>query len=90
MIQIISHIALHDKQYQIYVFKNKILEKTITVDNFKDFPLEILNAYFAYHADKIILGGNNLLTYQYKKEILKENKRLYHLDDICIETVEDS
>lgn len=90
MIRVVSHLTLHDKEYPIYVFNNKELQKTITVKDSKDFATEILNMYFTYHADKIILGGNDLLTYKYEKEILKENKRFYQFNSLPIERINDN
>ena len=87
MTRIVSHLALHDKEYQIYIFNDKKIQKTITVKESENFATEILNAYFTYHADKIVLGGNDLLTYQYEKEILNTNQKLYQFNNLCIEKI---
>lgn len=87
MIQIVSSINLHDKQYPVYVFVGKELKNTIMVDNPDNLALEIINQYSLYNANKIVLSGNDLLVYHYEKQIREQNATKYHFDNLIIEKI---
>ena len=87
MIQIVSSMELHDREYPIYVFIGKELKETIMTKPC-DTSTEILNQYMINKADKIVLAGNDLLTCFCKKEIEKINSVNYRFNNLVIERMQ--
>ena len=88
MIQIVSSLNLHDKEYPIYVFVGKQLKDTIMAQP-DNVATEILNQYMINNANKIVLGGNDLLMYHYEKKIKEHNINHYHFNNLVIEKLEE-
>ena len=84
MVTIVSPMALHLTEYDVYVFvgdEQKVLEKA----NRDNFSQVVMNLYRMYNGDKIILQGNDLLTYYFDKKIREENQKYYGYNNLNIE-----
>lgn len=55
----------------------------------ENLALEILNAYVANAADKIVLMGNDLLTYHLAQQIQEQNTLNYNINNLIIERPEE-
>ena len=82
-ITIITNLELHDSEYKFYIIQDGNIIDDIVVDK-DDFSKFILHYYKDYNANKIILFGNDILTYYYEKKI-REKSTDYAITDITIE-----
>lgn len=83
MTTIIANMDLHDLDYKIYIIEDSAVVNEFTAD--KDiFADRVLDCYTSNQAEKIVLNGNDLLTYHYEKEIRKKETN-YAVSNIKIE-----